>query len=188
MSAKNRNGKTMKSKLIDAKDLGAAGRVIASSTADRINLFAAQSSFYICISSIPLAVLLLSLSRLANPDLTGEVASLLRSALPEGSREFFDSVSSEIASKTDTPLISTAAASTLWASSRGLFSVIRGVSEVYGKRVGGSVASRVLMTVVYTAVFVVTLCASLVLLVFGKYVRTAAESSVSALPMFIRYK
>ena len=178
----------MKSKLIEFKPIKKISNAARRISEDRLPLFAAQSSFFICISAIPFIMLLLSLARVIVPDLTDDLIELVRVAIPVSSYELFDLVISEIVDKAAFPLISVAAVSTLWASSRGLRSVVSGVSEVYRKKIEGSFISRILKEVLYTAIFVIILIAALVLLVFGKYLKDSMTSSLGDVPMFLRYK
>ncbi len=178
----------MKSKIVKIKPPSKVMETFSRISKDRLPLFAAQSSFFICISAIPFVMLLLSLARVIVPDLTDDLIGIVRAAIPASSHDLFDLVISDVVDKAAFPLISVAAVSTLWASSRGLLSVVRGVSEVYGKKIEGSLFSRIVKAVVYTAIFVVVLIAALVLLVFGKYLRDTMTSSIGDVPMFIRYK
>ena len=178
----------MKSKLIEFKPIKKVSNAARRISDDKLPLFAAQSSFFICISAIPFVMLLLSLARVIVPDLTDDLIEIVRSAIPVSSHDLFDLVISEIVDKAAFPLISIAAVSTLWASSRGLRSVVSGVSEVYKKKIGGSLISRILKEVLYTAIFIIVLIAALVLLVFGKYLKDTMTSSLGDVPMFIRYK
>ncbi|MBR6917740.1 MAG: YihY/virulence factor BrkB family protein [Clostridia bacterium] len=178
----------MKSKVIAAAPFSRIKKIISLLSADRLPLFAAQSSFFICISAIPFIMLVVAIARAAFPELTDDLISVARAALPESTLEIFDVVVSDVTDRDALPLISTAAISTLWASSRGLNAVVNGVSEVYGKRGGGSALVRIIKSVLYTALFIIVIVAALVALVFGKYLKDAMTSSIGEVPMFIRYK
>lgn len=134
---------------------------------DRLAVYAAQTAFYISISAIPFIMLLLSVSRLVAPDFVNDAMALIRNVLPENSREFFDFISSEIASKADIPLVSTAAVTTLWSASKGVGAVMRGVSEVYGTRAKGTFIYNIFRSLIYTAIFIAIILLTLAFLVFG---------------------
>ncbi len=178
----------MKSKLISFKPISRIAGTLSGISADKLPQFAAQSSFYICISAIPFVMLILSLARIIVPDLTDDLIYIVRTSIPASAHELLDIVVADISGKTAFPLISTAALSTLWASSRGLSAVVRGVSAVYDKKYGGSIISRVVRSILYTAIFIVVIVATLALLVFGKYLKDSMEKSLGEVPMFIRYK
>ncbi len=178
----------MKSKVLKIKPPSKITTALSRISKDRLPLFAAHSSFFICISAIPFIMLILSLARVIMPDLTDDLIEIVRAAIPASSHDLFDLVVADIIDKAAFPIISVAAVSTLWASSRGLLSVVRGVSEVYGKQTQGSFLSRLIKAVVYTAIFIIVFIAVLVLLVFGKYLKDTMTSSIGDVPMFIRYK
>ena len=134
---------------------------------DRLAVFAAQTAFYISISAVPFIMLLLSVSRLVAPDFVSDVTALIRSVIPENSREFFDFISSEITLKAEIPLISTAAVTTLWSASKGVGAVMRGVSEVYGTRMQGTFFYNIFRSLIYTAIFIAIILLTLSFLVFG---------------------
>ena len=178
----------MKSRILSLRTPCAVRRLAESCSGHRISVFAAQSSFFICISAIPLSFLLLSLSRLVAPYLVSDLVGVIRDVVPEGSRDLFDSVVQEIGSKADMPLVSTAALSALWSSSKGLTCVVRGLSEVYGTGGSASLPSKIVKTLVYTALFIAAVTATLVVLVFGNYLARATISSFGDVPTFIKYK
>lgn len=175
--------KTMRSPLVSKIVSAAKG-----AAADRLTLFAAQSSFYLCVSAIPFVILILSLSRLVAPSLVEDVISLARDALPGGAAELFDAVVDNVAERPALSVISFSALGLIWASSKGLRSVVRGVSAVYEKETGGTFLTKATRAVVYTALSVVVMTATLVVLVFGKYVGDAMKSKLGEIPAFVRYK
>ena len=133
-------------------------------------------------------MLILSLSRLVAPKQVDDIIELSRGVIPDAVKGLFDGIVSDITDRSAVPLISFAAIGLLWAASRGLNAVVRGVSEVYGKEYGGSFISKIVKAFLYTALFVIVITATLVVLVFGKYFKDAMTSSVGEVPMFIRYK
>ena len=155
---------------------------------DRLTVYAAQTSFYICVSAIPFIMLLLSLSRLVAPDYADSVLSVIRTFIPENSIELFDHVCAEIRDKADIPLISTAAATTLWSASRGVYAVTRGVSEVYKTRIRGFFIGNILLSLVYTLVFIAAIITTLFLLVFDSSVRHAIFSEGGLISYVMKYK
>jgi len=178
----------MKSKTVDATLFTKISKAVRAVSEDRLPHFAAESSFFICISAIPFIMLLISLSRLAVPNLVDDLIGIVRAVVPESSRDFFDGVVSDVTDRSAFPILPTAALSALWAASRGLISVVRGVAQIFGRRVEGSAVTRAVRSVVYTAIFIVVMAATLVMLVFGKYFRDALTSSIGEVPMFVRYR
>ena len=178
----------MKSKIMKSPFVSKIAQTIKGASADKLTLYAAQSSFYLCVSAIPFVILILSLSRLVAPSLVEDVISLARGALPGGAAELFDAVVDNVAERPALSVVSFSALGLIWASSKGLKSVVRGVSAVYEKKTGGTVFTRAARAAVYTALFVVVMTATLVVLVFGKYVGDAMKSNLGEIPAFVRYK
>jgi membrane protein len=134
---------------------------------DRITVYGAQTAFYICISAIPFVMLLILLSRLVSPELVPRISSALRGVLPHEGEEIVDFIFFEAARGADIPLISTAAATALWSASRGMRAVMKGVSEVYGVALEGGFIYSVILSVIYTALFVGILTVTIVFFAFG---------------------
>ena len=177
----------MKSRTVEAKPVSRIKGITDAVSRDRLSLFAAQSSFYICISAIPLSMLIISLARNVAPGAVEDLIEMIRGAVPATSRSLFDLVIGELEGRASFPLVSTFALSALWASSRGVRSVVRGLSEVYGSRRNGSPLAGAAKGLVYTALFVVMITAALILLVFGEYLKVRA-AGIGGLPMFLRYR
>ena len=157
----------MKSKLMTLRPVAAAIRTFGAARRDRISIYAAQSSFFLCISSIPLAALVVALTRLIFPDAASSVISVIREAAPAASREFFDMIAEETAERSDFPIISFAAAGLLWASSRGISALSEGLSAIYEKRRAESFAARAALSLLRTVAFVVVLTSVLAVTVFS---------------------
>lgn len=164
----------MRSKIFDiryiVKKLRLAGTQIKG---DLISVFAAQASFFVVISSIPFALLLCSsmkyvvdvaaVDRWLQDNVSGEVGRAVTSLF------------SEAVEKSGIPLLSFTAATTLWASSKGVNAVIRGVSQVYGSRCAREFfLLDILRSLIYTLCFVCLIVGSAGLLVFGNALRKYA--------------
>ena len=132
---------------------------------DRLTVYAAQCSFFICISVIPFAVLVLSLARALAPSLVINALELLRSALPVSSRELFDTVVEDASGQTILPTASVTALATLWSAAKGLRSVVLGLSEVYGTRARGTYFLNIVRGLVFTVLFIAAIALTLILLV-----------------------
>ncbi len=178
----------MKSRTVDATLFSKIAKTLRAVKEDNLSLYAAQSSFYICISAIPFIMLVILIVRLVAPGFTDDILSIARSALPEASHGVFDTIIEDVTTGSAVSSISIAAIGLLWASARGLSAVVRGVSRVYGREVGGSYVVRSLRSVVYTAGFIVVMIVTLAVLVFGKYFKDAMTSEIGEVPMFVRYK
>lgn len=168
----------MKSKVISVSPLVKKIKLIQRiAYEDKLTVFAAQTAFYICISAIPFIMLLLSLSRLVAPAFVEDMIRIIRSLIPGDAAQLFDRICMEIGEKSDLPIISTAAVTTLWSASRGVSAVIRGVSEVYETPSRGAFIVNIIRSLIYTVVFVAAIIITLYLLVFDSSVRGALFSA-----------
>lgn len=164
----------MRSKIFDIrsalKRLRHAAAVVRT---DLISVFAAQASFFVVISSIPFAVLLCSSMKYVidveavdiwlQENISGEVGRAVTSLF------------SEAVEKSGIPLVSFTAATTLWAASKGVNAVIRGVSQVYGSRCEKEFFLwDIFRSLIYTLCFVSLVVGSAALLVFGNALRKYA--------------
>lgn len=157
----------MKSKILSFQPVRTVIRAIDSAARDGITIFAAQSSFFICISAIPLAVLVISLSRLLSPDTVTRALGVVREALPASARDFFDTVAEETAAKSDVSLVSFAALGLLWTASRGVSALTEGISAIYGSNKKVSFAAKAARSILFTLSSVVVITSVLAALVFG---------------------
>ncbi|MBQ7836148.1 MAG: YihY/virulence factor BrkB family protein [Clostridia bacterium] len=166
----------MKSKVIDLRTVVRKTKTALSIIFnDSITLYSAQASFFIIISTIPFIILLLSLAKYVidieslivfiEYRIDGELGNIIKGLL------------SEVVGKTGIPLVSLTAVSTLWASSRGVNSVLRGVTEVYGLRAKENFFFDILRSLIYTLAFVLLMIVTLVALVFGRSIAIALRTA-----------
>lgn len=150
---------------------------------DRLTVYAAQTSFYICISIIPFVILVVSLAALLAPDLVTEVVKLIRNAVPNGTEELFDAVVSEKLYMPDFSIASITAAATLWSAAKGLTAVVRGISEVYGTRARGTYLINVFRGLIFTVLFIAAIALTLLFLVVFESEGGAIYENLFAAPL-----
>ena len=134
---------------------------------DRITVYAAQASFFVVISSIPFIMLLFSLSRYLVPASIYDVVISFGDRLPETTGNLFKTLVDEVYAKPAMKLISVTAVLTFWSTSRSIASIRGGVSTVYKSNSKESFLSGLLSSFVYTAIFIILMLVSLVILLFG---------------------
>ena len=147
---------------------------------DRINLYAAQASFFTVIASIPFLMLLLSLARLIFPGVIDSVFVYIGTLVPPSFTSLFDTVYTEISKKASASVISFSAVTMLWSSSRGVAAVTRGVAGVYGTREHSDFISEIFRSLFHTAAFILSIIGALTVLVFGVTIRNTAVSHFPA--------
>ena len=147
---------------------GALRLLWAASVRDQVTLRAAEASFFLITSAVPFLSLLLSLTGALLPEDTDALVDRL--PLSGDLAAAFRYLAEEVSEAPGVPLLSVSAAATLWSASRGISSVRRGLSTVFGiRREGNPVARRLkpvfatLAAAVASASFLLTLNGS----VFG---------------------
>lgn len=170
----------IKSKLFDlhriAKKTKTAISIIFN---DCITLYSAQASFFIIISTIPFIILLLSLAKYVID--VDTIVALIQSRIDGELGIIVQELLNEVVGKAGISLVSLTAVSAIWASSRGVISVLRGVSEVYGIRVRENFLYDILRALVYTLCFILIMIGTLVALVFGRSIVYALKDTLPIL-------
>lgn len=132
----------------------------------RICVHAANAGYFIILAVFPALVLVVSLLRYTGldvHDLLGFLEGLIPPALlPEAELLILDTY--RTASKATVGL---SAFTTLWAASRGIYSLLTGINAVYGLSESRGWLYTRLISVVYTFLFLLVLLLTLVLHVFG---------------------
>ena len=138
------------------------------------NVYASHACFYVLLSSVPLAMLLLML---AGKIIPGRVEGILLAAkdrLPPQVAEYLPEEFVKNAVGADFPIVSATALLMLWSSTKGMRAVAQGLHSVYGTGGGYSLTKEYLLSVLYTLSLVLLLILSLGVLVFGQTIVDAA--------------
>ena len=132
-----------------------------------VSAFAAQTTFFLIISAFPFAMLLISLIGFLPWVETDYLQNELCRLLPDLFDPVINRVFNEIGQGRSLTLISVAALTAWFASSRGLFSLVRGLNMVYGIKDNRNYITARLMAMVFTIGMIVAIGLTLVLMVFG---------------------
>lgn len=151
---------------------------------DKISVYAAQASFFIIISSIPFIMLLFSLSRYVISDKIYDFIIAFGQTLPAGAKDFYMEVTAELYARPAIKLISLSAVTTFWSASRGMAAVRGGISTVYRSNPNVGFIKNMLLSLLYTAVFIVTIIALIVLLLFGELINENLASKFAVIAKF----
>lgn len=133
---------------------------------DEITVYSAQASFYIVISTFPFVMLLMSLIGFITPISVDSVINWINGLFPVAIRSTVISLASEVFEKS-VSLISVSALTALWSASRGIASLERGVKRVYRTKPSKNPFANILMSIIYTFIFMALIFATLILQVFG---------------------
>ena len=136
-----------------------------------VDAWSGQSAFFIIISFFPFVLLLVSLLRtmhIAESQIMGELTSLLPSAVID----FILNVVNEATSHGETAIVSVSVIAALWAISRSMFAVTKGLCSVYETEETRNYFLTRIISFFYTIAFFVVLAITLLILVFGGTIAT----------------
>ena len=133
---------------------------------DSVYAYAAQASFFICISAIPFLMFVLTLLRFFLPLNAAELLTRAFEVLPTQVHDLVSAVIAELYGS-GVPLISMTAVLLLWSASAGIRSVADGIRLVYGSRLQVSAFRRYWKSLLFTVIFILFLLVTVLLLPFG---------------------
>ena len=131
-----------------------------------VTAYAAQSAFFIIISFFPFVMLLLTLLNYI-PLPQNETGGLVAGILPETVTNFVNGLLAEIHVNASGTLISVTAITALWAASKGLLAVRRGMNSVYENTESRNFIVIRFYSIIETLAFIILLIVMLVIMVFG---------------------
>lgn len=133
----------------------------------RIRVYAAQASFFLTISALPMLILILSLAGMILPRGGGEVREKLLAIIPAELDALAATVLWEVEEKANVSLLSISAVTLLWSASRGIRGIGTGVRNVCGGKEAPRLLTRHLRDLLYTLLYIAAVLLSLVIWVFG---------------------
>lgn len=133
---------------------------------ENLGLYAAQASFFLIISFVPLLMLLITLLQFVLPISEAELTMALAEYLPESMQGFFNTIIHELFTNQTVSIISASSLFLLWAASRGVHSVTQGLRHIFRSPSAIYYKER-LRSLFYTVAFLLTVLFALVVLVFG---------------------
>lgn len=131
---------------------------------DSVDAYSAQVAFFIIIAFIPFALFLISLLQLVNINGVSLLSSLI-SFFPGEVREFLNYVL--LKQQEPIALLSAAALTCLWSSSKAMLALIKGLNSVFNVDETRNFVWLRIVSVGYTVIFAAVLTAVAVILVFG---------------------
>lgn len=132
----------------------------------RVSLYAGNASFFVLLAVFPALMLVMSVIRYTGLDinmLTDMLDGFIPSALMSGAKRIILNTYYS----TSTAVVSISAVTALWAASRGVYGILRGLNGVYGVEEDRGYFYTRLISVVYTFGFLIVLLLTLVLHVFS---------------------
>ncbi len=141
---------------------------------DRVSVYAAQASFFLVISAVPLVSLLMSVVPMFWPAINREsILFFFSGTVPDSFLEMgvllFDGASASL------PVVSISALFVLWSAAKGVGAIREGIMTAYETPRKRGYFRKMLASVVYTALFVSLIVAVMGVLLFGELLMTLAS-------------
>ena len=148
-------------------------RMIQYYDEDNIPAYAAQVSFFIIISAIPLIMLFVSLLQYILPEQNMIIEEALSAIVPEASglRSFVMEILDEIYTNSTGAIVSVSLIVTLWSASKGIFCMQEGLNNLRHFRAGEGYVRRRAKAILYTVAFVLILLFLVVFVMGGEFLR-----------------
>lgn len=139
-----------------------AGRL----SSDSITNYAAQSCFYMILSFFPFLVLLMSLIHYL-PVTPETIIEILRAVAPPQIEPMLESIINDVYNNSSIAVISMTTIVILWSAGKGFLSIIQCLNTIYDAHSHRNWFVSRMMSTFYTIIFLFSIAASLILLVFG---------------------
>lgn len=135
---------------------------------DEITALGAQMTYYLILAFFPFLIFLITV--LNYTPLTDEdIISGLISVLPQEAASMVNQILLDTLRANNQTLLSVGMIATLWAASRGVMAVIRGINKAYGVHEKRSFLMTQSMSFLYLFIFVLVIILTFGLIIFGKY-------------------
>ena len=144
-------------------------------THDAVAAFSAQTAFFIIISASPFLVLIVSVLEKI-PFISADMMYTVLDIFPRTVMEYMENIIKEICSGNSVAIISISAAVLLWAASKGVTSIMRGLNFIYKTDEKRNFLEIRLVSVGYTIGFVVYIVLTLIFIFGGGMLSSLLKS------------
>ncbi len=144
-------------------------------THDAVAAFSAQTAFFIIISAFPFLVLIVSVLEKI-PFISADMMYTVMDIFPRTVMEYMENIIKEICSGNSVTIISISAAVLLWAASKGVTSIMRGLNFIYKIDEKRNFLEIRLISVGYTIGFVVYIVLTLIFIFGGGMLSSLLKS------------
>lgn len=151
--------------------------LIRKVTEHKVTVYAAQATLFIIISALPLLMLVISLLKFILPYDPVELKHIGIDFLPAAAIPLLYTVVDEVFTGATLPIVSITSITALWAASKGMVSLILGLDKVYSASDSRGYIKTRLLSLLYTAVFIVMILATLLFFVAGKHLITVTRTT-----------
>lgn len=151
---------------------------------DRVNVYAAQSSFFIIVCFFPFIILLLTIIQYT-PITEEMLLKVFLTLTPEQLNPLISSTIKEIYSRPSAAFISITAIGTLWVAGQAFLGISQGLNSIYGIRETRNYILRRISASIYTLILIVVMVISLLFMVFGNIILNFTGTNFPVLAAFI---
>lgn len=151
---------------------------------DDITVFAAQASFFILISAIPMVMLVVPLLQYLIPEKSTIITEIFSTIVPEASglRSFVLEILDDIYTTSAGAIVSVSAIAAIWAASKGIFALQEGLNKVGKYEVKANYIQRRAKAVGFTLAFIPIILFAVVFLMFGDTLESLLLSLLPGIP------
>lgn len=142
-------------------------RLARSVISAQIGVYAANAAFFILLSVFPAMMLLIGLLQYT-PITPTDLQRALSGFLPQALSPLLDYMTQELFAMNSVGLLSFSAVFAVWSSSRGVYSLIRGINNVYHIQQAQNYLLLRLRSALDTVLLLLALIATLILHLFGR--------------------
>ena len=142
-------------------------RLLRSLAAAEVGVYAANAAFFILLSLFPAMLLLIGLLQYT-PLSADDLQAALSGFLPAALAPLLDYMTQELFVSNSVALLSVSAAVAVWSSSRGVYSLIRGINRVYRLEETRSYLVLRIRSAIDTVLLLLALVVTLSLHLFGR--------------------
>ncbi len=167
------------------KAIGIGMKISDRFNEDCVTVYSAQASYFIVVSIIPFAVLLVSLIQFLMPEYIESLVDTILLILPGNLGEQAANIVYGIF-RSSGSMISLSALLSLWSASRGIMGLQSGLHVIYHVAEQDNYIVRRLKCVLYTFVFIIAIVLALVLLVLGNNLEELISENFSFLGQIVR--
>ena len=136
---------------------------------DYVSAFSAQAAFFLIISFFPFTMFLLTLLNYL-PFSTPDIVAAVQEVFPETISEYVGQLLVELLEKSSGTVLSLTAIAALWSSSKGFYSVVRGLDSIYRSNARKNYFVARALAALYTLLFALLLIVVLFIFVFGNQI------------------
>lgn len=133
---------------------------------DKLRIYSAQASFFVILSFVPFLILLLTLVQFT-PLTESQLITMINDLAPSQLRSILTDFIEEMYTSSSLALISTTAIAAIWAASKAFASIMEGFNSIFHVHETRNYMTIRILSVFYTAAFIILIILSLSLLVFG---------------------